>query len=103
MRRVLLVPDLPIERWPSMDRYASRLYEHLRRHATDLEVRLAGSISTLTSTGLEGRASGPFPMPILPAPGLQETMRYVRRYLLYPWRVGSARSDIVHVLDHSYA
>src|SRR2546430_13649955 len=27
MTRVLLVPDLPLERWPSMDRYAHRLYE----------------------------------------------------------------------------
>src|SRR3989475_183939 len=29
MTRVLLVPDLPLERWPSMDRYAHRLYDWL--------------------------------------------------------------------------
>ena len=27
----------------------------------------------------------------------------MNRYLLYPWRVGSRRADLVHVLDHSYA
>jgi glycosyltransferase involved in cell wall biosynthesis len=102
MKRVLLVPDLPIERWPSMDRYASRLFQHLQRHATDLDVRLAGEISTLTTEGNK-RQSGPIPLPLLPAPGMQEIRRYLSRYLAYPWRVRARRADLVHVLDHSYA
>src|SRR5262245_17936510 len=102
MRRVLLVPDLPTERWPSMDRYASRLATHLHRPATDLDIKLAGSIATLT-TESDKRRSGEVILPLLPTPGVQEFRRYLSRYLFYPWRVWSRRADLVHVLDHSYA
>ena len=103
MRSVLLVPDLPVERWPSMDRYASRLAEHLRRYATDLEIKLAGQIAGLTSDRARRSRSGPLPLPLLPSPGLQEARRYFARYYRYPRRVRSHRADLIHVLDHSYA
>jgi len=44
MSRVLLVPDLPLERWPSMDRYAHRLHDWLESSDPGFEVRLAAHI-----------------------------------------------------------
>jgi len=102
---VLLVPDLPIERWPSMDRYASRLLDGLTREATDLTIRSAGPISRLTD--LERlppptRGSG---ARFMGDAGLSDTewRRYVRRYWRYPRRIRRLRGDVSHVLDHSYA
>src|SRR5204863_219745 len=43
MTRVLLVPDLPLERWPSMDRYAHRLHDWLESTDPGLALRLARS------------------------------------------------------------
>ena len=107
MTSVLLVPDLPLERWPSMDRYASRLAQYLKRYATDLEINVAGEIGDLTleqpGAPAAPRASGPQPFPILPTPGLNETRRYVSRYWTYPYRIRWMGADILHVLDHSYA
>lgn len=107
MTRVLLVPDLPLERWPSMDRYASRLAMNLHRYTTDLEIVLAGEISGLTMEPgggwAEGRISSPWRIPTFPSPGADEVRRYLARYVRYPRRVRRARADVVHVLDHSYA
>src|SRR5881409_1906417 len=47
MTRVLLVPDLPLERWPAMDRYAHRLYDWLESADPGFEVRLAAHIGEL--------------------------------------------------------
>ncbi|MEE8115853.1 MAG: hypothetical protein V3T28_01995, partial [Gemmatimonadales bacterium] len=98
MTRILRVPDLPLERWPSMDRYASRLETGLHRYAPDLDITVAGEIATLTTENGARR-----PLPRLPAPGLNELRRYLSRYWLYPRRVWRKRADVVHVLDHSYA
>ena len=46
MPRVLIVPDLPLERWPSMDRYALRLVGGLAAEAPDVAVTL-NNIATL--------------------------------------------------------
>lgn len=107
MTSVLLVPDLPLERWPSMDRYASRLALHLKRYATDLEITVAGEIGGLTIEQPASDAgvisSNPSPFPLLPTPGLNETRRYVARYWTYPYRIRWMQADVLHVLDHSYA
>ena len=107
MTSVLLVPDLPLERWPSMDRYASRLALYLKRVATDLEITVAGEIGGLTVDQPPSDAgifsSNPLPFPMLPTPGLNETRRYVARYWTYPYRIRWMGADILHVLDHSYA
>ncbi len=117
MKRALLVPDLPLERWPSMDRYAHRLYDWLESSQHDFEVRLAASIGALTREAAEGRRrrrSGGFdrwwtkPLDpvqiILPGP-LVDPQRYAARYVLYPWRLRreARRAQLVHILDHSYA
>ena len=114
MTRVLLVPDLPLERWPSMDRYAHRLYDWLEGGDPGFEVRLAASIGDLTRDRGNGRSSGGYPRwwaqdvdptkLVLPGP-LHEPQRYVARYVLYPWwlRREAKRAQLVHVLDHSYA
>jgi glycosyltransferase involved in cell wall biosynthesis len=114
MTRILLVPDLPLERWPSMDRYAHRLFDWLESTHSGLDVRLAASIGELTRERTEGRRSGGFvrwwtqPVRasriILPGP-LLEPQRYAARYLLYPWRLRreARRARLVHILDHSYA
>src|SRR5213594_1017983 len=114
MTRVLLVPDLPLERWPSMDRYAHRLHDWLESTDPGFEVRLAASIGDLTRDRGNGRTSGGYPRwwaqdvdPtkfVLPGP-LHEPQRYVARYVLYPWwlRREAKRAQLVHILDHSYA
>src|SRR2546428_3503511 len=38
--RVLLVPDLPLERWPALDKYAHRLHDWLESTGPGFEVRL---------------------------------------------------------------
>jgi glycosyltransferase involved in cell wall biosynthesis len=114
MTRVLLVPDLPLERWPSMDRYAHRLFDWLESTHAEFDVRLAASIGELTLERTEGRRSGGFvrwwTQPVRPSriilPGpLLEPQRYAARYLLYPWRLRreARRAQLVHILDHSYA
>src|SRR5437773_885372 len=114
MTRVLLVPDLPLERWPSMDRYAHRLYDWLESGGLEFEVRLAASIGALTREQADGRRSGAFmrwwtqpvdPVDVsLPGP-LVESQRYAARYFLYPLclRREARRAKLVHILDHSYA
>ena len=114
MTRVLLVPDLPLERWPSMDRYAHRLHDWLESTDPGFEVRLAASIGDLTRDRSNGRTSGGYPRwwaqevdplkLVLPGP-LHEPQRYVARYVLYPWwlRREAKRAQLVHILDHSYA
>jgi len=73
MRDVLLVPDLALERWPSMDRYAGELAR-----------RIPGS----TVPAEAGRLGGP---------------RYLARYVRYPRALRRYRPQLVHVADHSYA
>jgi glycosyltransferase involved in cell wall biosynthesis len=102
MTRVLLVPDLPMERWPSMDRYASRLAAHLPDVAPDLKIDVASPIAPLTQDESVGRRSEGG-MPGAPSSPLGELGRYLQRYLQYPARVRLSRADLVHVLDHSYA
>src|SRR2546430_5634220 len=92
MTRVLLVPDLPLERWPSMDRYAHRLHDWLESTDPGFEVRLAASIVDLTRDRGNGRTSAGYPRRwaqavdptklVLPGP-LHEPHRYVARLLLY--------------------
>src|SRR5438445_2393933 len=119
MTRVLLVPDLPLERWPSMDRYAHRLYDWLESGDPGFEVRLAAHIGELTRETKDGRGggarqSGGYPRwwaqevdptaLVLPGP-LREPQRYVARYFFYPWwlRRDAKRARLVHILDHGYA
>src|SRR5256886_3674689 len=112
--RVLLVPDLPLERWPSMDRYAHRLYDWLESTDPGFEVRLAAQIGALTRETKDGRRSGGYPRwwaqdvdptsLVLPGP-LRDPQRYVARYFFYPWwlKRDAKRARLVHILDHSYA
>src|SRR5438093_13450530 len=46
MTRVLLVPDLPLERWPAMDRYAHRLYDWLESADPGFEVPIDAASRT---------------------------------------------------------
>ncbi len=114
MTRVLLVPDLPLERWPSMDRYAHRLHDWLESTSPGFEVRLAAHIGELTREARDGRGSAGYPKwwaqevdpsrIILPGP-LHEPQRYAARYFFYPRRLRreAKRARLVHILDHSYA
>src|SRR5258705_9987656 len=117
MARVLLVPDLPLERWPSMDKYAHRLHDWLESSNPGFDVRLAAHIGALTEELKDGRgnrSSGAFvrwwtqPVDpsriVLPGP-LHGPHRYAARHFFYPWRVKreARRADLVHILDHSYA
>jgi glycosyltransferase involved in cell wall biosynthesis len=70
---VLLVPDLALERWPSMDRYAAEL---VRR------------VPGLSRPEEAFTLSGP---------------RYWTRYVRYPRALRRYRPHLIHVADHSYA
>ncbi len=123
MPSVLLVPDLPLERWPSMDRYAHRLHDWLESSDFGFRVNLAAHVGSLTrdSVGRRGSAGEKrsdrrkafvrwWSQPVDPSrvvlPGpLHGPQSYAARYYFYPWRVKreAKRADVVHVLDHSYA
>jgi len=106
MTRVLLVPDLPIERWPAMDRYASRLVHHMEGLSADCELAVATKIARLTvdqpKSGLGDRRLGPRPLPQQLRLSIPQIRRYLARYWLYPRRVERMQADVIHVLDHSY-
>src|SRR6266853_5255555 len=117
MSKVLLVPDLPLERWASMDKYAHRLHDWLESSDLGLPVRLAAHIGALPSDSTGRRDSGArqafvrwWTQPVDPSrvvlPGpLHGPQQWAARYYFYPWRVKreAKRTDVVHVLDHSYA
>src|SRR2546429_9868358 len=94
MTRVLLVPDLPLERWPSMDRYAHRLHDWLEGGDPGFEVRLAASIGELACDVRNGRSSGGYPRCserdddptkiVLPRP-LHVPPHYGAGYIPYAW------------------
>ncbi|MFI5213848.1 MAG: glycosyltransferase family 4 protein [Gemmatimonadales bacterium] len=70
---ILLVPDLALERWPSMDRYAEAIARRAPRVQVPIEAASMG---------------GP---------------RYLARYLRYPRALARYHPKLVHVADHSYA
>src|SRR5256884_9736747 len=93
MTRVLLVPDLPLERWPSMDRYAHRLHDWLESTDPGFEVRLPAAIGGLARGRANGRSSGGYPRwggrgvgPPQPGPPRPPAgpPRYLGRYLPFP-------------------
>ncbi|HET7790343.1 MAG TPA: glycosyltransferase family 1 protein [Gemmatimonadales bacterium] len=114
LARVLLVPDLPLERAPSMDRYAHRLHDWLESSAPGFEVTLAAHIGELTREARDGRRSGATPRwwarpidpsrVVLPGP-LYGPHRYAARHYFYPRRLRreAKHADLVHILDHAYA
>src|SRR3989442_1314852 len=123
MPSVLLVPDLPLERWASMDKYAHRLHDWLESSDFGFQVRLAAHIGSLTRDSVGRRGATPekrgdrrksfvrwWTQPVDPSrlvlPGpLHGPQQWAARYHFYPWRVKreAKRVDLVHVLDHSYA
>ena len=119
MTRVLLVPDLPLERFPVMDKYAHRLHDWLESSQTGLEVRLAGHIGELTREVRDGAGrrdsvssallrfwTQPVDPSSLVLPGpLYDPHRYLARHILYPWRLRreARHAALVHILDHAYA
>lgn len=115
MPRVLLVPDLPLDRVAAMDKYAHRLHDWLESGDPGFEVRLAAHIGELTrDEGSDGRGSGSYTrwwnQPIDPSrmvlPGpLRGPQGFAARYFFYPQRLRreAKRANVVHVLDHAYA
>src|SRR5713101_4827112 len=99
MPSVLLVPDLPLERWAAMDRYAHRLHDWLESSEFGFHVRLAAHIGALTRDSVGDRA------PTRKRRNSREA--FVRWWTqpVDPSRVKreAKRADLVHVLDHSYA
>src|SRR5437016_8598982 len=122
MSTVLLVPDLPLERWAAMDKYAHRLHDWLESSEFGFHVRLAAHIGALTRDSVGDRAptrkrrnsreafvrwwTQPVDPSRLVLPGpLHGPQQWAARYYFYPWRVKREpkRADLVHVLDPSYA
>lgn len=104
--KVLIVPDLALERWPSMDRYASRLIWHMTGIVEGLDIAVAANVSKLTvdegGRSARWRDSGSRPLPLEPKASFSQLRRYMTRYWLYPRKVSRLRGDMLHVLDHSY-
>jgi glycosyltransferase involved in cell wall biosynthesis len=100
-----------------MDKYAHRLHDWLESSDLGVQGRLAAHIGSLTRDSSSRRDSGPreafvrwWTQPVDPSrvvlPGpLHGPQKWAARYYFYPWRVKreAKRSDVVHVLDHSYA
>lgn len=115
MPRLLLVPDLPLDRAAAMDKYAHRLHDWLESGDPGFEVRLVAHIGELTrDEGSDGRRSGSYTrwwnQPIDPSrmvlPGpLRGPQGFAARYFFYPQRLRreAKRANVVHILDHAYA
>ncbi len=115
MSRVLLVPDLPLDRAAVMDKYAHRLHDWLESGDPGFEVRLAAHIGELTrDAGPGNRTSGSYTrwwnQPIDPSrvvlPGpVRGPQGFAARFFFYPLRLGrqAKHADVVHILDHTYA
>src|SRR5256712_9789966 len=65
--RVLLVPDLPLERWPAMDKYAHRLHDWLEASGPGVEVRLPAYIGGPAQEGRHRPPPGAAPQRWAPA------------------------------------
>jgi glycosyltransferase involved in cell wall biosynthesis len=70
---ILLVPDLALERWPSMDRYAAAIARRVPR------VTVPAEAASMTGA------------------------RYLARYIRYPRALSRYHPALVHIADHSYA
>jgi glycosyltransferase involved in cell wall biosynthesis len=95
--RVALCADFPEERWPSMDRVASMLHEHLTRHHADtfeVDRVCPPFIRAATRVPLAGRSKAAF-----------NADRFLNRFWSYPNHIEplAARYDLFHIVDHSYA
>src|SRR3989441_13152162 len=109
MTRVLLVPDLPLERWPAMDKYAHRLHDWLEPSGPGFEVRLAAYIGDLPREARDGRRAGARPQGrareveparvALPGPVVAPP-RCAGRYILYPrrFKLHGPRPALAHIL-----
>ena len=89
-----------------MDRYASRLVQHLDTEAATYEIAVASEIASLTNENTKQpgrRASKPGSRRLADEGGSTELRRYVARYWMYPRRIRAMDGAAVHVLDHSYA
>ncbi len=85
--RIVLIPDLDVEGWPSMELYGEQLQRWLPQLAPDWDFVIAR-----------------LPMP---AWGSRSPFRFAARYLVLPWRVARTSrergADLHHIFDHSYA
>jgi glycosyltransferase involved in cell wall biosynthesis len=95
--RVAICADFPEERWPSMDRVASMLYEQLTQHHADafeVERVCPPFVRAATRVPLAGRSKAAF-----------DADRFLNRFLSYPNHIEplAARYDLFHIVDHSYA
>jgi glycosyltransferase involved in cell wall biosynthesis len=87
-KSVLLLQDLTLEGWKSMDIYAAQLKSRLPLVDNRYRVTAPSDYSTLNPA--EGRLTGQF-------------QRFYSRYVTYPALLRHYDGDIIHILDHSYA
>jgi glycosyltransferase involved in cell wall biosynthesis len=90
-RLATLYMDYPSEHRASMDRYGRELARAINRHVVGFAARTYTPRELLAEDAL---ARWPI---------LHKVARYHDRYAAYPQRVARVRSDIHHVVDHSYA
>jgi glycosyltransferase involved in cell wall biosynthesis len=94
--RVALCADFPEEGWPSMDRVAGMLLDHLRRlHAGAIDVTPVVPPFVRRATMIGARLGG----------SRFTVDRMLNRYWDYPRHVGRLGDDfdVFHVIDHSYS
>ncbi|MEW6732298.1 MAG: glycosyltransferase family 1 protein [Acidobacteriota bacterium] len=88
---VLLLQDLALEGWKSMDLYAARLCQHLSLVDSRYQVTAPSDYAAISAYPIEGNRM------------LGLAHRLYTRYLYYPAVLRRYDADIIHILDHSYA
>ncbi|MGB9872848.1 MAG: glycosyltransferase family 4 protein, partial [Anaerolineae bacterium] len=93
--RVALLRDLKEENWPSIEVYADRLAQGLRKVAPELEVV---EVQVPAWSWTDRRLPTPYGRSVSPrALGL-----YLSRWVRYPLALRDVQADVYHILDNSY-
>lgn len=93
--RVALLRDLVEENWPSIEVYADRLAQGLRKVAPEVEV-IEVRVPAWSWSNLR------LPMPYGRRASLRTLGLYLSRWVRYPLALRGIQADVYHILDNSY-
>jgi glycosyltransferase involved in cell wall biosynthesis len=93
--RVALLRDFAEENWPSIEVYADRLAQGLRKVAPEVEII---EVQPPAWSWRDWR----LPMPYGRSASLQTLGLYLSRWIRYPLALRKIQADVYHILDNSY-
>jgi len=93
--RVALLRDFTEENWPSMEVYADRLAQGLRKVAPEVEVI---DVQMRAWSWRDWR----LPMPYGRSASLRTLGLYLSRWIQYPLALQGIKADVYHILDNTY-